>query len=68
MSLFRSEESVRTWSDFDPKTEKAIKPVREWAAMLTGADLFARRLDDDFVEKSQAYGEVALGALGGALS
>ncbi len=36
--------------------------------MLTGADLFSRRLEDDFVEKSEAYANEALGALGQALS
>jgi hypothetical protein len=68
MSLFRSEESVRAWSDFDPATEKAIKPVREWANMFTGADLFTRRLENDFVEKSEAYANAALGALAAALT
>ena len=50
------------------KTEKAIKPVREWAAMFQGAPLFQRRFDDDFVEKSDEYGNEALSALGEALS
>ena len=68
MNLFRSEESVRAWADFDPKTEKAIKPVRQWAGMLTGARLFQKRLENDFVEKSEEYGTEALGALGDALS
>ncbi len=68
MNLFRSEESVRAWEDFDPGTGKAIKPVREWAAMLTGAELFTRRLDGDFVARSEAYANAALAALGRALS
>lgn len=68
MNLFRSGESVRAWTDFELKTEKAIKPVREWAAMFQGATLFQRRLDDDFVKKSEEYGNEALGALGEALS
>ncbi len=68
MNLFRSEESVRAWADFDPKTEKAIKPVREWAGMLTEARVFRKRLEDDFVEKSEEYATEALGALGDALS
>jgi hypothetical protein len=68
MNLFRSEESVRTWSDFNSETEKAIQPVREWAAMLTGAELFTRRLEDDFVARSEAYANTALGALGQVLS
>jgi len=68
MNLFRSEERVRTWGDFDPATVKSIKPVREWAAMLTGAELFTRRLDADFVAQSEIYANVALAALGRALS
>jgi hypothetical protein len=68
MNLFRSGESVRAWTDFEVKTEKAIKPLREWAVMFQGASLFQRRLDDDFVEKSEEYGNEALGALGEALS
>ena len=68
MNLFRSEESVRAWTDFEVKTEKTIKPVREWAAMFQGATLFQRRLDDDFVKKSDEYANEALSALGEALS
>jgi len=68
MDLFRSEENVRAWTDFKAKTEKTIKPVREWAAMFQGAPLFQRRLDDDFVEKSEKYANQALSALGEALN
>jgi len=68
MNLFRSEESARAWPDFDPKTEKSIKPVREWAGMMTGARLFQKRLDDDFVERSEEYANEALSGLGKALS
>jgi hypothetical protein len=67
MNLFRSEESVKAWDDFKVDAEKTIKPVREWAAMFQGAPLFRQRLDDDFVEKSEAYGNEALSALGDAL-
>ena len=63
MSLFRSEDSVRAWSDFDPTTEKAIKPVREWAALLTGGKVFRQRMENDFVAKSQSYANDALGTL-----
>jgi hypothetical protein len=59
---------VRTWSDFNPETAKSIKSVRERAAMFTGAELFTRRLDTDFVAKSEAYANAALAALGQALS
>jgi hypothetical protein len=68
MNLFRSEESVRAWVDFNPETEKAVKPVEHWAALFHGARLFQRRLDDDFVERSEGYANEALGALGQELS
>jgi hypothetical protein len=68
MNLFRSEESLRAWADFNVQTENTIKPVREWAALFRGVSLFERRLDDDFVEKSEEYGNAALNALGAALS
>ena len=67
MNLFRSEESARAWDDFKVEAEKTINSVREWAAMFQGAPLFRQRLDDDFVEKSEAYGNEALSALGEAL-
>jgi len=67
MNLFRSEKSVRAWTDFQVKTEKAIKPVREWAAMFQGAKLFQRRLDNDFVEKSEGYANEAMSALAEAV-
>ena len=68
MNLFRSEDSVRGWSDFDPTTEKAIKPVREWAALLTGGTVFQQRMDDDFVANSESYANDALTALAAELS
>lgn len=68
MNLFRSEESVWAWTDFEERTQKNIKPVREWAALFHGARLFQRRLDDDFVEKSEEYANEALSSLSEALS
>jgi hypothetical protein len=68
MNLFRSEENVLAWSDFDPRTAKQIKTVKEWAKMFQGGRLFQKRLDDDFVEKSEEYANEALGGLAEALS
>ena len=68
MSLFRSEESGRAWNDYDPATEKAIKPVREWATLMTGFRMVQSRLDDDFVSKSEEYANEAIGAFAKALS
>ena len=63
MSLFRSEDSVLGWSDFDSATTKAIRPVREWAALLTGRKVFKQRMDDDFVTNSESYANDAFEAL-----
>ena len=68
MSLFRSEDAVRSWSDFNSETAPSIKPVRSWAAMMTGARIVQRRLDNDFVAKSEDYANELLGALAEALS
>lgn len=64
MHLFRSEESVRSWSEFDPDTEKYILPVAAWAAWFGSVDLVRCRLEPDFVEKSEVYGPEALESLG----
>ena len=68
MSLFRSEDAVRSWSDFNSETASSIKPVHAWAAMMTGARIVQRRLDDDFVAKSEEYANELLSALAEALS
>jgi hypothetical protein len=49
-------------------TEKTIRPVKEWAAMIQGTPLFKQRLDDNFVERNEEYANEALSALGEALS
>ncbi len=67
MNLFRSEESVRAWTDFEERTQKNIKPVKEWAALFQGARLFQRRLDKDFVERSEEYANETLSSLYEAL-
>ena len=67
MNLFRSEEDVRAWAAFDPQTENTIKPVREWAAILSGVRITQRRLDGDFVEKSESYINEALAVVAEAL-
>jgi len=49
------------------REQKSTKPVREWAGMMTGARIFQKRLDDDFVERSEEWANEALGALAKAL-
>ena len=68
MNLFRSEESVRQWSDFDPETANQIKPVADWAQFFMNARLTKSRLAPDFVEKSEEYVNEAFAAIGALLS
>lgn len=55
MNLFRSEESARAWSEFDPRTDKYIRSVADWAGFFGSLRIVQRRLDPDFVEKSEEY-------------
>ena len=63
MNLFRSEEAAREWPHLDPNTEKQIMPVATWAALFNNADIFTKRLEPDFVAKSEAWGGDALGSI-----
>lgn len=52
MNLFRSEEHVRRWADFDPASTDGIKSVRDLAKAFSGP-LFSERLKDDWVRRVQ---------------
>jgi len=55
MGLFRSEEHVRNWSDFQPDSEESIMPLRDWAeCMATPA--CRTRLQPDTLERQVTYG------------
>ena len=54
MNLFRSEEHVKAWSEYDPISEESIMPVADWAYAL-GSELFSRRLDQDYLGKVDSY-------------
>ncbi len=48
MHLFRSEEHVQAWTDFDPDGEAGIKPVADLAALFS-RPLFRLRLEPDYI-------------------
>ncbi len=48
MNLFRSEEHVRNWKQFDPASEDGIMPVAGFA-QLFGIAMFRERLAPDYV-------------------
>jgi hypothetical protein len=50
MNLFRSEEHVRRWADFDPASTDGIKSVRDLARAFSGP-LFSERLKKDYVRR-----------------
>jgi hypothetical protein len=54
MNLFRSEEHIRNWARFDPATEEGILSLDDLVRLFSG-NLFKRRLDRDYVSRSQEY-------------
>ena len=54
MNLFRSEEHIRNWARFDPATEEGILPLPDLAKVFSG-NLFRKRLEPDYVSRSQEY-------------
>lgn len=47
MNLFRSEEHVRRWWDYDPAAAEGTLPLEQWAKVF-GGDYYRRRLEPDF--------------------
>ena len=50
MNLFRSEEHVRNWSQFNPDSGEAISPLDEEVARFSN-DARKHRLDGDFISR-----------------
>jgi len=55
MNLFRSDEHVRNWAQFDPATEEGIIALADLVKLFSG-NYFRRRLDLDWVSRSREYG------------
>ncbi|KPK22530.1 MAG: hypothetical protein AMK69_19670 [Nitrospira bacterium SG8_3] len=54
MNLFRSEEHIRNWAQFDPATEEGIVPLEDLIKLFSGP-YFSRRMDGDWVSRSREY-------------
>ena len=54
MNLFRSEEHIRNWVRYDPATEEGILTLEELVKLFTG-DFFQKRLEPNYVSRSQEY-------------
>ena len=62
MTFFRSEEHLRNWAQFDPKTEEGIISLNDLVKLFSGRDL-RRRLDSDYVSRLNEYGADFMTAL-----
>ncbi len=57
MNLFRSEEHVKKWPQYDPASAQSIMELAKWAEIFSGP-LFRNRLDPDYLEKVHEYAAV----------
>jgi hypothetical protein len=62
MNLFRSEEHVRNWRQYDPATAEGIIQLTDLARLFSG-DFFEKRLTLDYVSRRRDYLGGFLGAL-----
>ena len=65
MGLFRSEEHVKNWVDYDPDAEEAIMPVADWAKAFATTTC-RTRLEPDTLTRQSAYGDELLAVLADA--
>jgi hypothetical protein len=62
MNLFRSEEHIRNWAQFDPTTEEGIIPLPDLVKLFSG-NFFRRRMDPDWVSRSREYAREMVGTM-----
>lgn len=54
MNLFRSEEHIRNWAEFNEGTEEGIVPLGNLVKLFSGS-YFRKRLDPDWVSHQREY-------------
>jgi hypothetical protein len=54
MNLFRSEEHLKNWSQYDPISADSIMPVADWAQAFSGP-LHKNRLEPDYLSRVKEY-------------
>lgn len=56
MNLFRSKEHVHGWALFNPESESAIKPVRDWVRLVFGTlPRYTQRLAPDYLARAAEH-------------
>jgi hypothetical protein len=54
MNLFRGEEHVRNWSDYDSAAEDGTMPLTDYMKLFSSR-LMRNRLDEDYVSNFKDY-------------
>ena len=54
MNLFRSEEHVKNWLQYDPVSAESIMPLSDWALAFSGP-LHRNRLEPDYLSHVKEY-------------
>jgi hypothetical protein len=62
MNLFRSEEHVKAWPDYDSISGQSIMPLADWATTFSGP-LFRNRLQPDYLSRVHEYGSEMISTL-----
>jgi hypothetical protein len=50
MNLFRSEEHVRNWTQYDPNSADGTMPLKDYATLFSGG-MFRERLAPDYLSR-----------------
>jgi hypothetical protein len=62
MNLFRSEEHVKNWSQYDAVSAESIMPVSDWAQAFSGP-LHRNRLEPDYLARVNEYASELMSSL-----
>ena len=62
MGLFRSEEHLKEWADYEPEAEEATMPLADWARCFA-TQACRTRLAPDTLSRQQTYGSELLAVL-----
>ena len=54
MNLFRSEEHIRNWTQFDLSNEEGIIALKDLLKLFS-CELFRRRMEPDYLSRRQDY-------------
>lgn len=56
MNLFRSEDHIKSWSNYNSDSEPSIMPIADWAYVM-GSPVFSQRLADTYLDQTDPYWE-----------